>query len=152
MSKYFIIAAFFLFATVIYADTTQVHVDEPTEHTESKRFSMINAIESLAIIGESLSSFKKVVETATAEEPIILKDYKHTDWEMLNLGHPNMLATIEGTLRKQSYINAKLRYELSLSKSKENSSISGNVSNLKKAYLDRKKEYTIFVKNMRVAD
>jgi hypothetical protein len=152
MLKHLLVAGILFFSSSAFAGNPQVHVDEPAGHTEKTRFSAKNAISSLNVVKESLDSFKKIVEAAGAEEPIILKEYKHTDWEMQNIGLPNMLSSIEGTIRKQSYINAKLEYDLAVVKNKDKAVSKGEISRLKKIYLERKKEYKDYIHSMRIID
>jgi hypothetical protein len=152
MLKHLLVTGILFISSLAFAGNPQVHVDEPAGYTEKTRFSAKNAISSLNVVRESLDSFKKIVEAAGAEEPIILQEYQYTDWEMQNIGLPNMVSSIEGTIRKQSYINAKLEYDLAVAKNNDKAGSKGEILRLKKIYLDRKKEYTDFVKNMRVID
>ncbi|VAW69149.1 hypothetical protein MNBD_GAMMA10-3321 [hydrothermal vent metagenome] len=82
------------------------------KNIEDERFSEQRALQALAVIKESLQSFKLIVVKSENEEPIILKNFQHTDWEMQNIGIPNSLMTIEGVIRKQKYMISKLEYEL----------------------------------------
>jgi len=82
------------------------------KNIEDERFSEQRALQALAVIKESLQSFKLIVVKSENEEPIILKKFQHTDWEMQNIGIPNNLMTIEGVIRKQKYMISKLEYEL----------------------------------------
>jgi hypothetical protein len=141
MYKHIILITVIFLGTVVVANTDK-----------DAKFSEANANESIALIKESLNSFKQIVKTATDEEPIILKEYKHTNWEMLNLGIPNSLLVIKGTILRQNLINSKLRYQLSLEKKKNNLSTEENLIILKQKYLILKEKYDLFLKNTKFID
>ena len=144
MYKYIMLTIVVIVGTIAVADTKTA--DKNTQFSES------SAKTSITLVKESLNSFKAIVKAATNEEPIILKEYKHTSWEMLNIGIPNNLRIIEGTLLKQHFINAKLRYELYLAKKKNNLSDDKKSIYLEKKYIETKKKYDFYLKNTKSID
>ena len=89
---------------------------------KTEHFTVERSLKSLNVIGESLESLKGIITKSENEEPIILNNFKHTDWEMQNIGIPNSLSTIEGTLRLQKYLISKLKYELAMKNGTETNS------------------------------
>ena len=155
MCRLIFLNVFILCSELALADpeTIQIHPDEPPTHTYSTRFSSEKAIEALRIINESLASFRKITEVAGAEEPIILSRYKHTDWEMQNIGFANALTTIEGTIRQQRYLTTKLEYELTLEKKIKGRVVELSMINmLEKEFQDAENEYRIFLRNVKIVD
>ena len=126
-------------------ETIKIHPDELSSYTHRVRFTSEKAIEALRIIDESLTSYRMMTEITGAEKPVILKRYKHTDWEMQNIGFANAITTIEGTIRQQRYSTAKLEYELVLEKNIKGRVVEvSKINMLKKEFQDAENEYRIF--------
>lgn len=86
---------------------------EPVRYTLNTRFSYENALGCIERIRGALSSFEKLTEkTKTSLSEKELREIGHTGWEMQNLGFPNAVGALEGTLRKQNYQIKKLEFEL----------------------------------------
>ncbi|THB67376.1 MAG: hypothetical protein D6B27_04755 [Gammaproteobacteria bacterium] len=114
-------------------------------NAEDLSFQDINHEEStyaLQLIKESITSFKKITKDAIAAKPITLKKYKHTNWEIQNIGFINALLKIEGAIRQQEYFLKKLKYE----------SAKSNKQSLKKDFAKAKKQYSDFINRTRRAD
>lgn len=116
---------------------------------EDNRFTTEYSLKSLNTIRESLESLKAIIIKSENEESIILKNFKHTDWEMQNLGIPNSLTSIEGTIRKQKYLISKLKYELETQK---NTSSNASREDLKKQMLADKKNYQVYLNSTQIVD
>lgn len=145
MKKKLILISSIFLITCSSADTNKKPHDE-------NKFSIENASTSIVIIKESLNSFKKMVETSENEDPIILKEYKHTNWDMLNLGIPNNISIIEGVLIKQNFIISKLKYDLSLEIKKNHTQSSIDINTLKNNYIANEKKYKTYLKNTNFID
>ncbi|MBW4648569.1 MAG: hypothetical protein KME06_07690 [Kastovskya adunca ATA6-11-RM4] len=90
-----------------------VHPDEPAEYTFDQRFALDNSLNNLKQVEGALSNFQSLTEkskTALGEQAIA--SIENTDWESQNLGFPNWVGSVEGTLRKQDYQLKKLEWEL----------------------------------------
>lgn len=116
---------------------------------KTEEFTVERSLKSLNIINESLESLKGIITKSENEEIIILNKFKHTDWEMQNIGIPNSLSTIEGTLRHQRYLISKLEYDLAM---KSNSTTSATIEKLKKQLTLDKKNYEKFQSSVRRVD
>lgn len=116
---------------------------------EDNRFTTGYSLKSLNTIRESLESLKAIIIKSENEEPIILKNFKHTDWEMQNSGIPNSLISIEGTIRKQKYLISKLKYKLETQK---NTSSNARREYLKKQMLVDKKNYQEYLNTTQIVD
>jgi len=152
MFKNISLISLLLYGVFVFVDSKLIHAEENLINNDKLVFSASNAMASKIIIEESLNSFRKIIEAASAEKPIIIKDYKHSDWEMLNIGIPNHILTIEGTIRRQNYIIAKLKYELATEKRKSSSSNDDIISRLKEEYQKRKHEYSAYLKSIKFVD
>ncbi|PKN25437.1 MAG: hypothetical protein CVU64_19925 [Deltaproteobacteria bacterium HGW-Deltaproteobacteria-21] len=97
-----------------------VHPDEPADYTYNERFSTRSSLESLNAIKSALESFRKLTEASAGKIPKkTLAKIGNTGWEMQNLGFPNHVGAVKGTLLKQEYLIKKLTYELAQSKARE---------------------------------
>ncbi|HBB31732.1 MAG TPA: hypothetical protein DDZ80_14350 [Cyanobacteria bacterium UBA8803] len=90
-----------------------VHPDEPVDATLNERFSLQNSLDRAQQIREALASFQTLTEKSkpVLGEPALTK-IGNTDWETQNLGFPNWVGSVEGTLKKQDYQIKKLEFEL----------------------------------------
>ena len=116
---------------------------------KTEDFTVERSLKSLNVINESLESLKGIITKSENEEIIILKNFKNTDWEMQNIGIPNSLSTIEGTLRYQNYLISKLEYDLAM---KNNSASSAVKAELKKQLAIDKKNYEQYQASVRRVD
>lgn len=109
--------------------------DEPAGYTYNQRFSFEHSLKSLATIESSLDSFRKLTETAANKiSKGKLAKIGNTGWEMQNLGFPNHVGSVKGTILKQEYLIKKLTYDLAQRKFK-----SGEIN--KKELLESEREY-----------
>lgn len=155
LSRPFVLCAIFSYSGFVYSDSEmiRIHPDEPPSHTHSNRFSSENAIETLQIIGESLASFRKITEAIAAKEPIILNRYKHTDWEMQNIGFANALTTIEGAMLQQKYLIAQLKYKIAIEKKDNSNGVETfEVGIFEREFQDARSEYEAFLENTKIID
>lgn len=90
-----------------------VHPDEPAESSFNERFSFNDSLDRIGQIRSALTSFQQLTEKSksTLGEQTI-SSIGHTDWETQNLGFPNWVNSVEGTMRKQEYEIKKLEFEL----------------------------------------
>lgn len=116
---------------------------------EDNRFTVEYSLKSINTIRESLEDLKAIIIKSENEEPIILKNFKHTDWEMQNIGIPNSLTSIEGTIRKQKYLISKLKYELEMQK---NTLSNASSDDLKKQMQTDKKNYQTYLNAIQIVD
>lgn len=116
---------------------------------ETKNFTVERSLKSLTAVTESLESLKKIITRLENEEIVILKNFKHTDWEMQNIGIPNSLSTIKGTLLHQKYRISKLKYELAM---QDNSESSTEKAKLKNQLLTDKNNYEKYQGSVRRVD
>jgi hypothetical protein len=130
-----------------------VSPDEPLEDTLSDRFSLANSLERLQQIRGALSSFVQLTEKskpALGERAIAR--IGNTDWEIQNLGFPNWVGSVEGTLRKQDYQIKKLEFELA-TKQYEDGEVSQAVLDEKEvAYRLAEQEFRAFWHSFEIAD
>lgn len=116
---------------------------------KTENFTVERSLKSLNLISESLGSLKGIITKSENEEIIILNNFKHTDWEMQNIGIPNSLSTIEGTLRYQQYLISKLKYEQAMNNS---STLSALKTELKKKLAIDKKNFEKYQNSVRRVD
>lgn len=109
--KYFLIVFFIFFSIAACAELKPVHPDESAAQTYDNRLSINNALSSLNRIDEALSSFAKLTSKAKKSK-INIDDIANTDWESQNIGFPNMMSSLKGTLLKQNYLIKKYKYEM----------------------------------------
>lgn len=155
MNRYILFFILFFLITAASADTEvkKIHPDEPSNFTHDIRFSSSEAITALRLINNSLDSFKKITEAAAAEEPIILSDYKNTDWETQNIGFSNAIITVEGALLKQNYLIQKLNYLQAICNEKNGStSETATVESLRKEFQRAEKKYSEFIEKTTLRD
>lgn len=126
---------------------------EPVEYTYYQRFSLKNALRSLETISSALISFEKLTEkskTFICKQQ--LKEIGNTDWETQNLGLPNCIGAIEGTLRKQEYLIKKLSYELAQEKAKSGEINRKQLRNAQKEKQQAEESFQTFWNSFSVAD
>ncbi len=130
-----------------------IHPDEPAEYTFSERLSRTNALDSASKIGNALSSFRKLTAKAqTVLEPENLNEVGNTDWEIQNLGFPNWVNTVEGTIEKQNYQLKKLEWELA-QKQYEAGEINRSVLDSKaESYETAKQNFQQFWQSLKITD
>lgn len=130
-----------------------VHPDEPIESTLNERFSLDNSLERLQQIRASLTSFQRLTEKS---KPVLGEQATtgvgNTDWEIQNLGFPNWVSSVEGTLKKQEYQIKKLELELA-QKQYEDGEITKAVLDQKEAsYRQAVQEFQTFWNSFAVLD
>jgi len=136
-----------------YLSLSPVSPDEPAEDTLNERFSVENSLERIAQIRDALSSFSNLTEKskATLGESATAQ-VGNTDWETQNLGFPNWVGSVEGTIRKQDYQNKQLELELAR-KQYEDGEITKAVLDEKAASYQRaEQEFQDFWNSFNVAD
>ena len=123
MFRYLILFFLCMYPIVVFAnsESNRIHPDEPATYTEDVRFSIENALNSLKEIEKSLASFQKLTDAIISKKVIDLNSFACTDWEMQNLGFPNMVTAIEGALLKQNYLIKRTKYDLACEKRKNGS-------------------------------
>lgn len=115
---------------------------------ETNNFTTKHSLKSLDTISESLSSFKGIVTKSENEEIITLNNFKHTDWEMQNIGIPNNISIIKGTLLHQRYVISKLEYENAILQKLNKD----KVNKLKEQLSEDKKQFEDYQNSMRRVD
>jgi hypothetical protein len=130
-----------------------VHPDEPAEYTYNERFSTGRSLESLNAIQAALDSFRKLTEASEGKIPQkTLAAIGNTGWEIQNLGFPNHVGTVKGTILKQEYLIKKLTYELAQTKAKSGDIGQADLSAARKDYEKAEKKFQDFWNSFRVAD
>ncbi|MFZ5643841.1 MAG: GerMN domain-containing protein [Bacillota bacterium] len=85
----------------------------PEQNVLENRFSLANAETRISQVDQALKSFRLLTEKSkgkiTGEE---LQKIGNTGWEAQNLGFPNWVGDVRGTLKNQDYQVKKLDYEL----------------------------------------
>lgn len=154
MYRYLILFFLFVCPIAIFANSepNRIHPDEPAKYTEDVRFSIENALNSLKEIEKSLISFQKLTDTIRSKKVISLNRFAYTDWEMQNLGFPNMVIAIEGALHKQNYLINKTKYELACEKRKNISITEEEFGRALYEYQESKKKYEKFWSDTVIAD
>ena len=128
-------------------------VDEPAEYTLHRRFSVDNALECLGQIESALSSFEQLTEVTRATRASdALGEIENLDWETQALGVPNWSGAIKGTLLKQQYIIAKLQYDLSRERLKQNEIGSAEAARAGQEYEQAKRAFVTFWKSFVIID
>jgi len=128
-----------------------------------KRFEYKESMSRLGQIESALWSFRDLTEQLLNHNEIVVKegesDLKHgikeienTSWETQNLGFPNWITAVEGTLRRQDYTIKKLQYELEKSKVGSADSENERLTLLHKEYKDAEAELKQFLENVTIAD
>lgn len=119
-------------------------VNEPL----ADRFSLQEALARVQQIRVALTSFRQLTE---AER--IVKSAKHnTDWETQNLGFPNWVGSVEGTLKQQHYQVKKLEFELAQKQYQDGEIPQSVLSQRTQAYQQAKLEFQRFAKADKIAD
>jgi hypothetical protein len=81
-----------------------------------------------------------------------LEGIESADWETLNLGLPNSLGIIDGTLHKQKYLIEKLEYDLALEKNDGSDEGETSVKQAYGEYQQAMSEFRHFWENFSIAD
>jgi hypothetical protein len=122
-------------------------------YTYNQRFSFENAIRSLNIIRDMLSSFTSLID---ASKNIISKEKMNkigiTSAEMQMLGFRNTPNAIEGTLRKQEYLIKKLSYELAQFQLKSGKINQDKYKEIEKEYRQEESSFREFWDSFQIAD
>ncbi|MBP7051035.1 MAG: hypothetical protein KBE65_08480 [Phycisphaerae bacterium] len=127
--------------------------DEPVEYTLHQRFSCDNALKRLGQIESALSSFEQLTEVTRATRVSdTLGEIENLDWETQTLGFPNWSGAIEGTLLKQQYIVAKLQYDLSRERLKQNETSSAEAAKARQEYQQAKQAFLTFWNSFTIID
>jgi hypothetical protein len=130
-----------------------IHPDEPADYTYNERFSTRSSLNSLDAIKSSLESFRKLTEASAGKIPKdTLTKIGNTGWEMQNLGFPNHVGTVKGTLLKQEYLIKKLTYELAQTKSRSGEVSQADLSAAKADSEKAEKQFQDFWNSFRVSD
>lgn len=126
---------------------------EPVEYTYNQRFSLKNALRCLEMTNSALISFEKLTEESkTFISKQNLKEIGNTDWETQNLGLPNCIGAIEGTLRKQEYLIKKLSYELAQEKARSGEINKKQLRNARKEKQQAEKSFQTFWNSFGISD
>lgn len=127
--------------------------DEPVEYTLHQRFSCDNALKRLGQIESALSSFEQLTEeTRATRVSDALGEIENLDWETQTLGFTNWSRAIKGTLLKQQYIIAKLQYDLSRERLKQNEINSAEAAKARREYQRAKQAFLTFWKSFTIID
>ncbi|MHC4356321.1 MAG: hypothetical protein ACYS0H_26760 [Planctomycetota bacterium] len=128
-------------------------VGEPAEHTLHRRFSTTYALGCLRKIASGLSSFDELTrESKTLISRERLKEIGNTDWETQNLGFPNALGAVEGTLRRQECLIKKRSYELALERAKTGKPDKKQLAKARKEKEQAEKSYRKFLDSFSIVD
>ena len=130
-----------------------IHPDEPADYTYNERFSTRSSLNSLDTIKSALESFRKLTEASAGKIPKkTLVKIGNTGWEMQNLGFPNHVGTVKGTLLKQEYLIKKLTYELAQTKAMSGEVNQAHLSAAKMDYEKAEKQFQDYWDSFRVSD
>lgn len=157
MSKSFIFHSIILVSVITLASAElklgPFHRDEPAEYTFEHRFSLDNALSFLKRVHGSLQSFRDLTEEAREKiSQDKLKKIGNTDWETQNLGFPNQVKSIEGTLRKQDYQIKKLQFQLIQEQTKQGTGKKEELGEAQKAYERAEQSFREFWDELKVKD
>lgn len=133
---------------------------EPTAYTYEQRFEHERALDSIESLRTAVVDFANLVErlrrrenkNVLSDDVPELEGIDTSDWETLNLGLPNRLGIIDGTIHKQKYLIEKLEYELA--RERNDGSDEGE-ANEKRAYSDYQQalsRFRHFWENFSIAD
>lgn len=126
---------------------------EPASYTWNRRFSFSNALQRKEQISKALRSFRKLTKKykskLTGNE---LLEIGNMGWGIQYLGFSNWCGAIEGTLRKQNYLIAKLELELIREKSKTREVGKKEIEEKEQNYEKAKSEFETFWSSFTVAD
>lgn len=131
----------------------EVHPDEEPEVTFEERMSFPTALECIERVNGGLDAFATLIEEARKcmswDE---IRKIPTTDWETQNLGLPNAMGAIEGTLRRQDRRIRKLEYDLAIERRKTDSATDAEVAAAAHAYAVADSSFRAFWKNFGIAD
>ena len=134
-------------------DLKPVNPDEPADYTYNERFSTRSSLNSLDTIKSALESFRKLTEASAGKIPKkTLAKIGNTGWEMQNLGFPNHVGTVKGTLLKQEYLIKKLMYELAQTKARSGEVSHADLSAAKMDYEKAEKRFQDYWDTFSVSD
>jgi len=139
----------------VYAelDLKPVNPDEDAEYTYNQRFSKENALQRLEQIESALQSFTQLTDVSrkliSKEE---LKKIGNTSGEIQSLGFMNWPGAIKGTILKQDYLIAKLRYDLAQKRLKLGEINKGEVLAAQKEYEKAERVFQTYWNSFGVGD
>lgn len=135
------------------ADLGEVHPDEEADVTFEERMSLPTALECVERINGGLDAFATLIEEARKCLPWDeIRKIPTTDWETQNLGLPNAMGAIEGTLRRQQRRIRKLEYDLAIERRKTDSATDAEVAAAAHAYSVADSSFRAFWKEFGIAD
>ena len=139
---------------VVFAssESNPIHPDEPAEYTADVRFSIENAFNSLKEIEKSLISFQKLTDAIRSKKTINLNRFASTDWEMQNLGFPNLVAAITGALHKQNFLIKKTKYDLACEQRKNGAITKKDFKQALKQYQEARDKFKKFQSAIVITD
>jgi hypothetical protein len=130
-----------------------VHPDEDIDYTYNQRFSAKQSLDSLGFIHSALDSFRQLTETAANKiSKDQLEEIGNTGWEMQNLGFPNHVQGVKGTLLKQEYLIHKLKYELAQIKLKTGDINQKEFLEIEVEYNKSEKQFQEFWNSFHISD
>ncbi len=118
-----------------------------------QRFSLEDSLNRLSQIDQALTSFRRLTEKNKAKlGEAATAEVGNTDWETQNLGFPNWVSSLEGTLKKQNYQIKQLEFELAKKQFEDRqisqTTLDRQAADLKKA----EREFQDFLKTFKIAD
>ena len=131
----------------------QSPAEEAVEDTLYRRFSYERALEGLDRLRSALMSFEKLTTLAKpALPPQTLAHVGNLDWETQNLGLPNGLGLVKGTIHKQHYVIARLQYDLALKRLEDNEITPAQAETARQQYDQAKQAFLTFWNDFCIAD
>jgi len=131
----------------------EVHPDEEPDVTFEERMSFPTALECVERVNGGLDAFATLIEEARKclswDE---IRKIPTTDWETQNLGLPNAMGAVEGTLRRQQRRIRKLEYDLAIERRKTDSATDAEVAAAAHAYARADSSFRAFWKEFGIAD
>jgi len=152
MYKFSALMIFLCLTPALFAETARLHVDESVSDTENQRFSSESALESLLMVKQALDDFKQLSEDIVAKKRTPINSYANTTWEVQNIGFPNWLLGIEGTIRYQSYTIARLKYEQLLMQRDKGDISAADLQQAERELLQHKQAYETYWGKSQIVD
>ena len=127
----------------------EAKMDEPLEYTLNKRFSLNDALFRLSQMGES---HKKVIDLIKKQGSGIPEKEINGLTFSLDFEWVNWPNSIEGTLKKQDYVIAKLQYDLSMERYESEKITKEELTAAEKKYAQSKDNFEKFFNSFRIID